>query len=55
MLTTARWVQLRANGGGQVRSDDGSRLWVDSMLVMDHWHDNPPPGRPLCCTPLCLE
>ena len=25
-----------------VRSDDGSKLWMDDMLIMDHWHD--------CCT-----
>jgi hypothetical protein len=45
---SARWVGMfefpAAGAPGpayqfSVRSDDGSRLWFDEKLLMDHWHD----------------
>lgn len=40
---SARWTRSEYFGGGDhrfyVTTDDGARLWVDSQLVIDQWHN----------------
>jgi hypothetical protein len=42
---SARWTrQLRFSAGSYqfvVSADDGVRLWIDSQLLIDQWHDGP--------------
>ncbi|GAB4539413.1 MAG: hypothetical protein Kow0063_28190 [Anaerolineae bacterium] len=43
---SARWTRNLSFQAGTYRFyayvDDGARLWVDGMLVIDQWHDSPP-------------
>ncbi len=43
---SARWVRTRYLEGGLYRFyaqvDDGVRVWVDGVLIIDEWHDSPP-------------
>ncbi len=42
---SARWTRYIDTAAGTYRftvtSDDGIRLWVDSALIINEWHDNP--------------
>lgn len=43
---SARWVRSRYLDAGlyrfYVQVDDGVRVWVDNVLIIDEWHDSPP-------------
>lgn len=43
---SARWTRTRYFDAGQyliyAKVDDGVRVWVDNVLVIDQWHDTPP-------------
>jgi LysM repeat protein len=40
---SARWTRTRSFDAGQyrfyVKVDDGVRVWVDNLLIIDQWHD----------------
>jgi LysM repeat protein len=43
---SARWTRTRYFDAGQylifVKVDDGVRVWVDNLLIIDQWHDTAP-------------
>jgi LysM repeat protein len=43
---SARWTRTRHFDAGRYRfnviTDDGVRVWVDGILIIDEWHDTPP-------------
>ncbi len=43
---SARWTRTRFFEAGRYRfrvlADDGVRIWLDNVLIIDEWHDTPP-------------
>ncbi|MGQ9598945.1 MAG: PA14 domain-containing protein [Anaerolineae bacterium] len=43
---SARWTRTKYFDAGRyrfnVRVDDGVRVWLDGILIIDEWHDTPP-------------